>query len=303
MTLILRKGKSISPGPVEKQLWTRPLDWLEMPAMSQGDEKIVFLAKIFEKGNNYFRFRITGDFQVDWGDGNTNTYTSLSDAEHSINWTDISASTLTSEGFRQAIITITPQSGSHMTVFNSRGTSPYHHPDDAYRGITNVNVISCKIASTHFTSFYQGFWNAKGLHEFEYVGTNNVTSWSNAFYGCENLKKVNQLDLSNATNLNAMFKLCYSLIEIPSLNTSNATDITSMFESCISIDYIPPIDISSSTTLNKTFSACNILANNPISTGLAGITNVDTAFASCFKLTSFEATMPNLSTVYRFFDE
>jgi hypothetical protein len=301
MAVILTKGRAISTSPIAKQKWTRPSDWLDMPAMSQGDEKIVLLVKIFEKGNNYLRFRITGDFQVDWGDGNTNTYSSNDHGEHSFSWSDISASTLTSEGFRQAIVTITPQSGSHMTVFNGRGVSPYHHPDEAYRAITNPNIISCKIASEHFTQFYQGFWNAHGMEEFEYVGTNNVTSWNNAFYGCGNLKKIVSLDTSSCTNFTAMFKLCYSLIEIPSLNTSNATTVTSMFESCTNIDYIPPMDVSSCTSLSKVFSACNALANNPL-TNVSGITNVDTLFASCFRLTSFEATMPNLSVVYRFFD-
>ena len=301
MAVVLTKGRVISTSPVSKQKWTRPSDWLDMPAMSQGDEKIVLLVKIFEKGNNYLRFRITGDFQVDWGDGNTDTYSSLDHAEHSFSWSDISSSTLTSEGFRQAIVTITPQSGSHMTVFNGRGASPFHHPDDAYRGITNANVISAKIASTHFTTFYQGFYTAHGLEEFEYVGTNNVTSWSHCFHSCGNFKKVVQLDTSNCTDFTNMFKNCNSLIEIPSLNTSSGTVFLGMFESCTNIDYIPPMDFSNATSLVKVFSTCSALTNNPL-TNVSGITNVDTLFASCLSLTSFEATMPNLATVYRFFD-
>jgi hypothetical protein len=53
---------------------------------------------------------------VDWGDGlGPVSYASEATAQKLLSWSDYSAGTLTSKGYRQAVITIAPQAGQLLT--------------------------------------------------------------------------------------------------------------------------------------------------------------------------------------------
>ena len=299
MSIIISKTRIIGTTPTPVQTWDRPSDWLDMPALSQGDEKIYFLVKVFEDGENFHRFKITGDYTVDWGDGTANTnHSSNTTAEHEFAWGDASPSSLTSHGFRQVIVTVTPQSGSTLTGI-TRQSSPYYATGDTARGGNN-SVISIKMAGTGFTTLHQAFYNYTVLEEFEYVGTTpNLVTASQVFSQCYQLKKVIQWNIANVTTLSSCFNACYQLITLPQLDTSSCTNFASTFINCSSIDYIPTIDVSSSTSLSSTFNGCFSLKNNPIS-DYTGITN----FTGAFKGTGikvFEAVLPNATNLYTMF--
>jgi predicted heme/steroid binding protein len=300
--VILNKTRIISTAPVPRQTWTRPSDWLSMPSLSQGDEKIHMLVKVYEKGGNYIIFKCNGDYQVDWGDGtSTGTYSSGADAEHEFLWANAPAGSLTTGGYRQVIVTVTPQGGSTLTGF-VRSSPPYHHSSTVYRGIGNSNVLSVKMAGTNFTSMYLAMWTWIALEEFEYVGTAPaLTNTSNCFTNCKALKKVISFDTSNVTNLSNMFQNCESLIELAPLDTSSGTNFTSMFQTCYSIDYIPAIDVTGATSLNYTFQNCRNLTNIPIS-DFTGITTMTSTFSTCTSIKIFEASLPNVTGMHLCFD-
>ena len=71
MAIILKKGRITSaPSIPLNTSYERPSDWTDLPALSQGDEKIYMLVNVGEPdGSNYMRIKIFGDYQVDWGDG------------------------------------------------------------------------------------------------------------------------------------------------------------------------------------------------------------------------------------------
>ena len=301
MPVILSKQRIISTTPTPRQTWTRPTEWLDMPALSQGDEKVHMLVKVYEKGSNFIIFKFRGDYQVDWGDGTTvTTHADNTDAEHDYDWANAPSSSLTSGGYRQVILTVTAQSGSTLTSF-IRPSSPYAHSNDVFRGIGNGNVLSVKMAGTAFTSMSLGMWTWVALEEFEYVGTApNLTSTSNAFTSCDNLKKIHQWNTSAVTSFANTFQNCYSLVQIPALDTSSATTVDYMFYNCFSIDYIPPMDVSSCNSLTYTFNGCRNLSNNPIS-NYSGITSMSATYSNT-RIKVFDANLPNVSTMHLCFD-
>jgi len=301
MAIVLNKQRIISTTPTPRQTWTRPTEWLDMPSMSQGDEKVCMLVKVYEKGSNYLITKFRGDYQVDWGDGTTvTTHSDNTDAEHEFAWSGASPSSLTSGGYRQVIVTVTAQGGSTLTEF-IRPSSPYAHSNDVYRGFGNNNVLSVKMAGTAFTSMYLGMWTWSALEEFEYVGTApNLTNPAQCFNNCSALKKVIQWDTSAVTSFNNLFQNCSSLIQLPELDTSSGTNFTYMFQNCQAIDYIPPMDVSSATNLSYVFNTCRNLSSNPI-TNFTGITNMTAAYSNT-NLKVFKANLPNVTNMHLCFD-
>lgn len=300
MPIILNKQRVISTAPTPKQQWTRPSDWLDMPAMSQGDEKICMLVNVGEKSHTLLHFACQGAYTVDWGDGTTvQNFADDANAEHDFDWANISPSTLTSEGYRQCIVTITPQSGSQITNFK-RTNSPHYHSEEGIVRVQNHTVCSVKMACPNLASSYLAFYFWVALEEFEFVGTSSINSTSNFFGGCSKLKRVISFDTSTVTNFGSMFSSCHSLLEVPALNTSNGTVFTSMFNGCTSIDYIPPMDVSSATTLNTMFLQCRNLTNVPI-TDFTGITGMSQTFSQT-AIEVVNISLPDILTVHLPFD-
>ena len=108
--------------------WVRPSDWLPMPTgITSANQTFVGLHAVFSEGQNYCAFRFTtsaGQYQVDWGDGTVTLHNSNTNAEKEYNYASISNSTLTSRGYKQVMITVTPVSGNFLTCnFQQRFTT------------------------------------------------------------------------------------------------------------------------------------------------------------------------------------
>tara|TARA_R110000823_G_scaffold2050_7_gene8385 strand:- start:198 stop:1826 length:1629 start_codon:yes stop_codon:yes gene_type:complete len=304
--------------------YIRNPEYLDLPTLVNGNEKIYMLVKVFEI-NNFITLKATGDYQVDYGDGQgVQTYASGVQANYEIDWSNISSSTLTEGGFRQAIITITPQSGS---VFSNFTLYNMTHPDDVQVD-RHLYVVDVKIASQNITNLNNCFQNSWGIEQFEYVGTAPLlTQLLSTFYIANQLKKVVSIPSSNVTTFNRIFRQTPHLLEVPKFDLSSATNITEMFYSATQIQYLEPYDLDNEapniTSLVNTFHLVNSLINVPI-TSCSNITNFRAAFTgnkftsfdldcsaatsvtnmfqSCSEMVSCNATFPNnfTSTTYMF---
>lgn len=280
--------------------YTRPEEWIDLPTLVDGDEAIHMLVKVYEH-SNYLAVDVDGDYQVDWGDGNVTTHTSGTQANWDIQWSGVSSTTLTSGGYKQAIVSITPQSGSSLTRIEMNGTT-IKHPDDQ----TNYNpqVVDIRMAGQNFTSFASSFYFCEGLEQFEFVGSAPVlTNLSNMFAFCKNLKKVVQFDTSNVTSFNSTHRYCSSLLEIPKYDLSSATNVQTFFNECNKIQYIEPWDLDNDapniTSIQSMFAGCDNLSNLPI-TSCNNITNFTSAFEGV-KMTKFDLPVPNATNVSNMF--
>ena len=275
--------------------YERPSEWLDLPSLSASDDKIVMLVKVYEQGNNWLGFSVQGDYQVDWGDGTVSGYTSGTICEYDIQWSGVSSSTLFN-GYRQAIVTITPQSGSTITVFDGSVTftsEPYYRPA----------VIDVKMATPNITDLRTAFQYYNSLEQFEFVGTpTSLTRTDNMFNSCYNLKKVVQFDLSYVTNTAYMFTNCYQLIEIPQMNigAQSPTSVIVMFNQCWNIKYIPPVDCTNLTSVSNMFDTCKNLINNPLY-NTQNISNFANLFKDCFSIRDITLDISSATSLSRTF--
>lgn len=277
MAIILKNGRALSANAnAGLPKYERNKEYLDLPNLVDGDEKIYLLAKIYENAN-YFRLYATGDYQIDWGDGQgVQTYSSGTYADYEIDWNNISSSTVTTYGYRQAIITIEPQAGASLTTFICSNGANSNDPSN-----NNIQIVDCKMAGQNFTSFYQAFTINYGLEQFEFVGAApNLINVTGMFRSCASLEKMVSLDTSNITNFSDFLSNCGQLIEVPKFDLSSATSVNNMFENNSRITYLEPYDLDvdapNLTNLTNMFDGLP-LVNVPI-TSASNITNFYSAF-------------------------
>ena len=278
--IVVSSGRLLG-GKKSFRKYIRNPEYLDLPALSNGDQKVYLLVKIYEKFGNHIRLKAEADYKVDWGDGQGSVnYSSGAFADYSIDFTNISPTTQTTEGYRQAIVTLEPQSGQNLTSFVMGNLL---NPADGYGGTGNMNIIDCKMASSNITSLNNSFYNNRGLEQFEYVGTCNVTNMNQAFYLSYKLQKVVGIDTSNVTNFYRCFRQCQMLLEVPKLDISSGSGAATreMFFNCYIIEFIEPwsldADAPNITSIQNMFTSCNRLMVCPI-TSCSNIQNFSSVF-------------------------
>lgn len=313
--LIVRRGGTSAPAT---EGWVRPSDWLTLPTVADGDEKFVGLHAIFPD-SNFVAFTVAGAYTVDWGDGTSNTYSSGATAEHEYNYStyDTGNTTLCSRGYKQAIITITPQVGNSITSIN---LSVRHSAlsviyasgflDMALGGPSlsdlqiglNVSagtslvrwplVEQVALYQNSLTTVYQLFSNFYNLQSVKYLYTNNVTTTAYLFNSCFRLTTVPLFNTSSVTDMTNMFRYCYALKTVPLFNTSAVTNMSSMFSGCFSLQTVPLFNTSAVTTMSGMFLQCFSLQTVPALSG-SGATSSSTysiIFSNCSSLSDINIT-------------
>ncbi|MCP5016948.1 MAG: BspA family leucine-rich repeat surface protein [Ketobacter sp.] len=281
--------------------WVRPTDWLTMPTVLESEQKIVMLVAVYDHDSNFCAFNIAGNYTVDWGDGSAlEDIASGVQAEHVFDYADL-AGTESSRGYRQALIIITPQSGSNITA--AAMSEQHSQALTSYYSATLDVVASCEFATTFV--FY-GSSSSTSLERFQFLSsgvtnatnmfrdctslqvvplfdTSSVTYASNMFRGCTSLQVVPLFDTSGVTNATSMFYSCYSLQVVPLFDTSSVTDASNMFYSCYSLQVVPLFDTSSVTYASNMFYRCTSLQVAPLF-DTSGVTNASNMFRDCYSL-------------------
>jgi hypothetical protein len=102
--------------PVEPQPepYIRPVDWLPIDNLViEGQQKFVGLHAVNEF-SNFVSLSAEGNYTVDWGDGIVENYASGIQAYHEFLWNNHEG-TESERGYRQVIVTVTPQIGHNLT--------------------------------------------------------------------------------------------------------------------------------------------------------------------------------------------
>ena len=271
-------------GQADPSPWVRPADWLPLTDPSPTDQRIVGLYRINSE-LNWFACTISGAFRVDFGDGaGWQNYTSGATASKILDWSDY-AGTDTSEGFRQAIITIEPQPGNDLTSVHLA----IKHPSStvAYStGWLDMRMALPLATNLKIVGDSPSCWH-RNLEHFASVGT--FTPAVYAFRECSRLASVSVGDTSNMTSFQGMFQNCYSLQSVPALNTANGTNFSSMFQSCSSLQSVPALNTSNGTNFSSMFYGCSSLQSVPALNTSNG-TNFGNMFQNCFSLQSIACT-------------
>lgn len=168
---------------------------------------MVGLAAVFQSNSNFVTVRASSAFKVDWGDGaGWNLYAANTTAEKNLQWADYDAGTLCSRGYRQAIVTVEPQSGN-LTGLELR----YRHSNAAATTNTSSVWLDLRVACTGSPTITGSAsqWYPRMLETVEIVS--NISNASYLFFGCSSLQTVPALDTALGTNFSNMFQNCYAL--------------------------------------------------------------------------------------------
>ena len=271
--------------------WQRPADWLPMPTnITSADQTFVGLHAVIENGDNYCAFSFTtsaGQYRVDWGDGNVTLHNSGTIAQYQYNYASISNSTISSRGYKQVIIKVTPVSGNLLTCnFQQRFvTTPVQN--QAYSSGFLECILSMPNASVGQSIIFGGITSIRhALCEKVDIKTiGNATNISNLFYNFYSLQSVPLFNTSNVTSMQSMFTSCYSLQSIPLFNTINVTNMTFMFQGCISLQSVPLFNTINVTSMANMFQNCYSLQSVPLF-NITNVTNMSNMFQNCYSLQS-----------------
>ena len=288
--------------------WTRPADWITLTAPSSNEQKFVGLLGISNDNSNYVALLAQGNYTVDWGDGVTENFTSNTKASHKYTYSSIS-SDITSDGFKQVLVTVTPQAGQNLTVIDlqqtftrtSLGTSAQIPWLDIAIAGTNLTTIKLtgstsptfimgylqkvNIVSSNLTSYASLFASCIALKNFTVNSNSAITNTSNMFDGCISLESIPLFNTASVTTMANMFDSCISLESVPFFNTASVTSMASMFVGCVSLKTVPLFTTSSVTTMANMFDSCTSLISIPLfNTTL--LSNTSSMFHGCYSLRS-----------------
>lgn len=300
----LDRGKPIS---TENNLgWIVPSDWITYTVPTASEQKVIGTVAVFNQNSNYFAVNMTttdaSNYTVDWGDGTSASFASGVTAEKNYLWSDISAATLTSEGYRQAIVTITPTTAGRTfaTVSPSRRhsaiasggrfSSPWLSLAVAAPNATTITfgpnlttnaymqlVQQIQIISSNITSGSALFQNCYLLQDVVFNTSATLTTTGSMFNSCRSLKVAPFFNTASVTAMNNMFSSCVSLQSVPLYNTGLVQNMSNMFNGCYALKTVPFFNTVSATNMSGMFNTCNSLETVPLF-NTALVTNMSTMF-------------------------
>lgn len=305
-------GGGGSSGSETAEPWIRPTEWLALPDNVDGVQKVSILNAVFDTDSEFVAFVCQGNYTIDWGDGVVEDFATGVKAEHKYHYSNVNlnSDTVANFGYKQCVITITPQSGQNLTVVSfgtyhsSIGSSAAYDLTTGFldvrvNSLSCVNLIigasnnpvkhtmleQCLIGELADTILNELFYDCYALQSVSIKDTSNVTSFASMHYNNYALQKMPTYTFTSAgVNVSGMFYNCYSLIETyPVVITiTSSIGCINMFSYCRSLKYID-LTINSDINYNfhQFFIGCSSLENivlNQIGTGK--ITGIYQAFHS-----------------------
>jgi surface protein len=264
--------------------WVRPSDWLPLPTVTVAEQKFVGLHAIFPEGNNFCAFLFRGAYTVDWGDGVVENVADNVKAEHVYDYASISNATLTSRGYKQVIVTVTPQVGQNLTTINFQ--QRYTGQNQAYAtGWLDVTGSFPNAGSGQSIQFGGTSVGHRYTEQVTWVTIGGATSCLRMFFDCASLQSLPLFSTSNVTTMALMFSDCYSLKSVPLFNTALVVSMGTMFINCFSLQSVPLFNTASVTSMGSMFLNCQSLKNVPLF-NTASVTSMDGMFSGCKSLTT-----------------
>lgn len=297
---------TITPDPSG---WTRPTDWLAMPTI--GTQEFIGLLAVTDDESNHIALLARGAYTVDWGDGTIENVADNIKAQHSYTYSTISSATLSTRGYKQVLVRVTPQAGQNLTTISLQQrnsiidkTQCVSWLDMAVKG-SNITTIylgglsvwqsMCENVDIYsmgnITSLAELFNNFSSLQKFTINNTSLVQNWANTFDGCRSLRVVPLFSMVSATSCVSMFYNCHSLLTVPLFITTNVNNMQQMFYSCTSLRTVPLLDMGKVTNALYMFQQCYSLQSIPLLNTIK-VTNFAQIFYQCWSL----QTIPNLNT-------
>lgn len=310
-------NKSYKTQAIEPQ-WYPPPDWLALPDIADGDQRFIGLMQIIKgaSGNtgstadsNFISINAGGNYIVDWGDGTTSAHASGTNAYKQYNFENVSASTETTDGYRQVIVQVYPQTGQNLTTLlmsnRTYGTGGINLTSSRSSNLCLDYKTAIPNMSSSFTVQFATLKRA-GL-----FGNGPSIGLASHFNNCYTLKQITPRSFfSNNTNLGTLFQNCtvldtlpffdmrknasltsfcfnaYSFRNLPPYDTTSVTSFSQTFVSASNMEYIPQINMSKGQNMLQVFNACVCMKTYPY-LDFSSATNMSLAFSANYSLVKF----------------
>jgi len=251
--------------------WVRPADWLAMPTVESTDQKFVGLLAVTNNDSNHVALLARGAYTVDWGDGSApEDVADNVQANHAYDYSAISNDTLSERGYKQVLVTVTPQGAGNLTqlTIDRRPTQ--------FAAAKNAQWLDLIISGPSMTSLtLRGSLSFSQWVERVTIKSHALTSTANLFNNMRALQSVPLFDTSSVTTMNAMFGACSSLQSVPLFNTVNNKNMNTMFNGCFRLKTIPLLNTVDVTDIGNCFPNCDALNSLP-ALNLSAVTSVTT---------------------------
>lgn len=277
--------------------WTRPTDWLNFPTIPT--DGVVGIHAVWDSGTNFCAVQMRTDtgvnYNIDWGDGSAiESAASNSVINHTFSWSGTSASSLTSFGYRQAVVKIYPATGSKFTycsmsnkISTPTGTTSYSS------GWLDIIFNLPNLTATGGCSLLVG----GGSVRHAYLERVNIVSWgamnscTNMFTDCAALQSLNSSawNMSAITAVQSMFQNCTSLqyLDASTWNTSAISNFLNFARECSSLVEVKCTNwnLIATTSLRFAFYNCSSLQYIDTSNwNTSNVTTTENAFVNCKSL-------------------
>jgi hypothetical protein len=237
-------------------------------------------------GNWSLRTASTCNYDVDWGDGQTDTNVSATG-------TFVKSHTYASSG--SYTVKVKLKSGVFWPRF------------DYTTGSSNTEVVSLGATPPGWSfgsdlSF--SFFLMPSLSSVSSsLDVSYVTNFSSTWRNCTSLTSFPLLDVSSGTSFAGTWQGCSGLTSFPALNMSSATAVNSAWLNCTGLTSFPLLGANSATTFNFAWFGCSNLVNFPANffdnwTATPGSNCFYYAWAGCTSLsaTSVENILNSIAT-------
>lgn len=266
---------------VDPDAWVRPSDWLAMPTI--GTQEFIGLLAVTDDESNHIALTCQGAYTVDWGDGVTENVATNVKAQHTYTYSSISSGTLTTRGYKQVLVRVTPQAGQNLTKVDLQQQNSILAKvhtvawlDIAIKGSnittltlggSTVQIFMCENVDIYsfgaITNLSLLFYQMYALQKFTLPSTASVNNFSAILAGCISIKKIPLINTISGTNFSDMVSNCYSLKEVPLFNTVAGTNFSNMFQNCYSLQSIPLFNTAAGTNFSQMLRTCYSLQQAP----------------------------------------
>jgi len=277
-------------GSTVADAWVRPTEWLALPDNVDGVQKVSILNAVFDTDSELVAFSCSGNYTVNWGDGVVENFVGSTKAEHKYTYSDVDLNidTVSKFGYKQCIITITPQVGHNISEINmninhsSISTSTAFDITSGFLDV-RINALSC-------LSIYIGLATSYIKHSIMQqclIGELADTTLNELFYDCYSLQSVSIKDTSNVTTFASIHQNNYALRKMPLYDYTSCATLANAIDSCHSIKDAGHFNTTSLlTTVSGMCSNCWSLEKAPTFSNSSGVTNIASMLNVCKSLTN-----------------
>lgn len=290
--------------PSTPDQWVRPVEWMPMPNITPGEQKIAILYGVYENDWNFMNVRFSSIAgYIDWGDGTSGSVNGNVVEDHVYDYSTITGSVYQDEfgeNYKQVMIIATGSGGTYSVIqlpytptYNSLGGrnvldytfswdgSTYLTTNGTFTRCQRLRYLANDIG-VNVNSYYDNKWIS--LRYLELPGSGSIDQVTSAQATFRGLGPIQAQDfyLDNTGTCNSLFQNS-RFKKLNNIQIDNSTILSNLFTGCDDLEELGNITALSATSLVSLISGCPALQK--IGTiNAPNATTIQTAFNACYSL-------------------